>query len=147
MLKKSFALTLALATVFSLASAARVSAAPLTLDTNPQYFNYNGQTIALVGYSGEYLPHVRQPLQNDNYCTYDSYQACIDDLTSRGINKIRMWLGVNHSPGIALDALSVSPAPICKAQPVAVDAGSGSGSADEPLPPEEGSGGPVTAPQ
>jgi hypothetical protein len=102
MLKKSFALVLSLAMVLSLASAARVSAAPLALDANPQYFNYNGQTIALVGYSGEYLPHVRQPLQNDNYCTYDSYQACIDDLSSRGINKIRMWLGVNHSPGIAL---------------------------------------------
>ena len=74
-----------------------------------------------------------------------------------GEGSIRLWdagtaresLKLENKVGIALDVLSIHPAPVCKATPAAVDPGSGagSGSADEPLPPEEGSGGPVTAPQ
>jgi hypothetical protein len=72
-----------------------------------------------------------------------------------GEGAIRLWdartmrevARLDNKVGIALDALSLSPAPSCKATPAEVDDGSGSGSADEPLPPEEGSGGPVTAPQ
>jgi len=72
-----------------------------------------------------------------------------------GEGAIRLWdattgrevARLENKVGIALDALSLSPAPACKAAPAAVDAGAGSGSADEPLPPEEGSGGPVTTPQ
>jgi len=67
-----------------------------------------------------------------------------------GEGSIRLWdatsgreaARLDNKVGIALDALSLSAAPSCKATPAAVDAGSGagSGSADEPLPPEEGSG-------
>lgn len=67
-----------------------------------------------------------------------------------GEGAIRLWdtasgrevARLDNKVGIALDALSLSPGPSCKATPAAVDAGSGagSGSADEPLPPEEGSG-------
>jgi hypothetical protein len=53
---------------------------------------------------------------------------------------------LENKPGLALDVLSLAPAPLCKqAPPVADQAGSG----DE-MPPEErepGSGGPVTQPQ
>ncbi|HZJ71841.1 MAG TPA: hypothetical protein VFF36_12990, partial [Planctomycetota bacterium] len=54
--------------------------------------------------------------------------------------------------GLALDALSLAGAPLCKQAPPTVDA---AGSGDEPLPPEEPAGagsagsasGPVTTPQ
>ena len=65
-----------------------------------------------------------------------------------GEGSIRIWdattgregARLDNKVGIALDALSLSPAPACKATPAAVEPGAGSGSADEPLPPEEGSG-------
>lgn len=70
-----------------------------------------------------------------------------------GEGAIRIWDAatgreaqkLENKVGIALDVLSLAPAPLCTAAPPAVDAGSGSG--DEPLPLEEGSAGPVTAPQ
>lgn len=70
-----------------------------------------------------------------------------------GEGAIRLWDAttgreaqkLDNKVGIALDVLSLAPAPLCKAAPPAVD--EGSGSAEEPLPPEEGSAGPVTAPQ
>ncbi len=70
-----------------------------------------------------------------------------------GEGAIRIWDAttgreaqkLDNKVGIALDVLSLAPAPLCKAAPPAVDAGSGV--PDEPLPPEEGSAGPVTAPQ
>ncbi len=55
----------------------------------------------------------------------------------------RQVLLLENKAGIALDVLSLAPAPLCKQQPPAAD--TGSGSADEPpLPPEEpaGSGAP-----
>lgn len=65
-----------------------------------------------------------------------------------GDGAIRVWdastgresFKLENKSGLALDVLSLSPAPLCKQAPPAVDVGSGS--ADE-LPPEEG---PVTAP-
>ncbi|CAN5893228.1 hypothetical protein BH11MYX3_BH11MYX3_09080 [soil metagenome] len=62
-----------------------------------------------------------------------------DASTGREVQKLE------NKVGIALDVLSIAPAPLCKATPPTVD--TGSGSADEPLPPEEGSGGPVVSPQ
>jgi hypothetical protein len=55
---------------------------------------------------------------------------------------------LDNKPGIALDVLSLAPAPLCKGAPPTVDVGSGSGDEPVPLPPEEGSGsdGPVTKP-
>ncbi|HEU0031788.1 MAG TPA: hypothetical protein VFQ53_14220 [Kofleriaceae bacterium] len=62
-----------------------------------------------------------------------------DATTAREIGKLE------NKPGLALDVLSLAPAPLCKQAPPTAD--QGSGSADEPMPPEEGSaGGPVTTP-
>ncbi len=72
-----------------------------------------------------------------------------------GDGAIRLWdattgraaIRLENKAGIALDVLSLAPAPLCKQTPPTVDA---AGTADEPLPPEEGSGagsGPVTSPQ
>ncbi len=67
-----------------------------------------------------------------------------------GDGAIRLWdtttghesQKLDNKAGIALDVLSAGPAPLCKqAPPVIEHAGS-----DEPLPVEEGSGGPVTKP-
>jgi hypothetical protein len=75
----------------------------------------------------------------------------IDDLLAYedGDGAIRVWdarLGresfkLENKSGLALDVLSLAPAPLCKQAPPKADAGSGS--ADEPMPPEEG---PVVAP-
>ena len=69
-----------------------------------------------------------------------------------GDGAIRLWdattgreaIRLDDRGGIALDVLSLSPGPVCKQAPPTE---AGSGSAEEPLPPEEGSAGPVTAPQ
>jgi hypothetical protein len=71
-----------------------------------------------------------------------------------GDGAIRLWdsakgreeMKLENKPGLALDVLSLAPAPLCKGAPPNPDVGSGSG--DE-LPPEESgsNGGPVTAPQ
>jgi len=69
-----------------------------------------------------------------------------------GDGAIRLWdattgreaIRLDERGGLALDVLSLSPAPVCKQAPPTE---AGSGSAEEPLPPEEGSGGPVTSPQ
>lgn len=70
--------------------------------THKQYFSYNGTTLALVGISGEYLPHVKRPLKKNVYVTFDSdsLPVYLADLKAKHINKIRMWIGVNHSIGI-----------------------------------------------
>ncbi len=62
-----------------------------------------------------------------------------------GDGAIRLWdattgresLRLENKSGLALDVLSLANAPLCKQAPPAVQTGSGSG--DEPLPPEEGS--------
>jgi hypothetical protein len=71
-----------------------------------------------------------------------------------GDGAIRLWdattgreaIRLDERGGLALDAVAISAAPVCKQEPE-IDAGTGSGSAEEPLPPEETSGGPVTSPQ
>ena len=82
----------------------------LTLSTNPQYFRYNNATIPLIGISSEYLCHVAQPgTWFDNLgnpvtpdlvnCTWANYKAFIDRLALSGLNTMRVWIGMNHSPG------------------------------------------------
>jgi hypothetical protein len=72
-----------------------------------------------------------------------------------GDGAIRLWdattgreaMRLEDRSGIALDVLSLAAAPLCKQAPPTVDA---TGSGDEPLPPEDGTGagsGPVTVPQ
>jgi len=69
-----------------------------------------------------------------------------------GDGAIRLWdattgreaMRLDDRAGLALEVLSLAPGPLCKqAPPTAEPAGSG----EEPMPPEEGSGGPVTTPQ
>jgi hypothetical protein len=68
-----------------------------------------------------------------------------------GDGAIRLWdaatgreaMRLENKAGIALDVLSLAPAPLCKQAPPTVDA---AGSGEEPLPPEE-PGGAVTSPQ
>jgi hypothetical protein len=84
---------------FSLLSASSALAAPITNDTNLQYFNYNGRTMALVGTSASYLCHVTQPDREDSYCTWENHVSFLNDLQGKGLNKIRLWLALNHSPG------------------------------------------------
>lgn len=77
-----------------------VATTPITIDpTNPQYFFYDNQTIALVGTTAEYLCHVTQPEDTGYYCTFSNHPQFLTDLQTRGLNKIRIWLGLNHSPG------------------------------------------------
>ena len=70
-----------------------------------------------------------------------------------GDGAIRIWdaitsreaMRLENKPGLALEVLSLAPAPLCKQAPPTVEAGSGD---EPPLPPEEGSAGePVTKPQ
>ena len=137
MLKKISRLTFALSAVLFVASAFYVPAqeppvdvitsgltttptAPLAIDaTNKQYFYYGDATVALVGVSGEYLPHIKQgPNEATRYCTYgtatdthDTYIKCVNELRSRGLNRIRMWLAINHSPGITEHYTAANPNP------------------------------------
>ena len=90
----------------------------LRLAANPRYFTYgdNNQTIALLGVSGSYLPHVARNRQNprpnnvydpvkDN-CTYDQvsgalrkYHLCVQALRQAGVNHMQIWVTLNHSVG------------------------------------------------
>jgi hypothetical protein len=81
-----------------------------------------------------------------------------DTATSRQVARLENRAGADDRAGLALDALSLAGAPLCKQSPPTVDT-AGSGSGDEPLPPEEPGGagpaagsagsasGPVTTPQ
>ena len=71
-----------------------------------------------------------------------------------GEGAIRIWdattgreaMKLENKVGIALEVLSLAPAPLCKGTPPTADDGTGTGTTDEPpLPPEEGEG-PVTKP-
>jgi len=86
------------------AATATGAMAQLVISSNPQYFNYNGTPIALVGISGEYLPHVTRPTKQNDYATWESYIPYINDITARGLNKIHIWADINHSIGF-LDGL------------------------------------------
>lgn len=86
-----------------------------------------------------------------NTLAYEDGEGAIriwDALSGREAQKLE------NKAGIALDVLSLAPAPLCKGSPPVVEpgpdvgSGAGSGSSDEPpLPPEEPSGSPVTTPQ
>ena len=69
-----------------------------------------------------------------------------------GEGAIRLWdvttgresQRLENKPGLALDVLSIAGTPLCKQAPPTAD--TGSGSAEEPMPPEEGSAGPIVTP-
>ncbi len=86
----------------------------LSKASNPRYFKYGGQTIALLGMSGSYLPHIARARPRTNgfdpvkeNCTRDTvgnpgvlkYQNCIATLKLHGLNHMQIWVGLNHSVG------------------------------------------------
>lgn len=117
----------ALATAKTFARCAPSDTNTLTCDPASQrYFKYKGQTLALVGMSGEYLPYVAEggtqfnPVSGaspscaaatpvSSYCTLDKdtsdpnhtskYQQCIDTIKKAGLNKMQLWVGLDFSPG------------------------------------------------
>lgn len=125
MLSKSTLRRLALVAALGLLAPATALPVPITYATNPQYFFYKNKTTALVGISAEYLCHMEQmpdkmltadgrTVDRDrHYCTYDitagrpNYQRYIDDIAGRGLNKMRLWVGLNHSPGAQPTAAAV----------------------------------------
>ncbi|HEY6250026.1 MAG TPA: immunoglobulin domain-containing protein, partial [Candidatus Angelobacter sp.] len=99
---------------------------PISQDpSNNRYFNLGGQTLALLGVSGEYLPHVDTDgrsfpcgancttspslLVSSAYCTYDTVPSdtsstikahrCIDQLALSHLSLMRLWISLNSSPG------------------------------------------------
>lgn len=103
---------------------------PIALSaSNNQYFRYNNQTIPLIGLSSEYLCHVAQPgtftrdgitvTPDQAYCTWANYKAFIDRLALSGLNKMRVWVGLNHSPGLERNLA----APYANEQPFTYSAG------------------------
>ena len=83
--------------------------------TNKQYFYYNNQTQAMVGTSGEYLPHINQVNSNFNrnntYCTLANFRSCVNEIRSKGMNRMRLWVGMNFSPGSKTSQSAPTPYP------------------------------------
>jgi hypothetical protein len=86
----------------------------LSKAANPRYFKYGGQTVALLGMSGSYLPHIARSRPRNNgfdpvkeNCTRDlvgnpailKYQNCIATLKQNNLNHMQIWVGLNHSVG------------------------------------------------
>ena len=90
--------------------------ANLRLDSEKRYFVYgnDNQTMALIGNSSSYLPHVARNRAKNNYydpvfenCTYDpiqdaefKYRKCIDQIKQSGLNHMQIWVVMNHSVGM-----------------------------------------------
>lgn len=109
------------------AALAVVPTTPISVDgPASRYFRYGGELLPLIGVSGEYLPQVeivrpgggvlsdRDAGLVADYCVYNAvngvrkFQRCINQLKAAGLNKLRLWVGLNHSPG--------SPRSCCPAQ-------------------------------
>jgi F5/8 type C domain len=96
--------------------------APLRVDTNNggRYFLYGGKTVVLLGMSGEFLPQMNwgkanaptdllkencgAHFQSYGGITKQKFKSCIDRLAASniGLNVIRLWVAMNHSPGRGL---------------------------------------------
>jgi hypothetical protein len=81
---------------------------------DPRYFSYENQTIALLGMSGSYVPHIaRNRVKNNVYdpvfenCTSDpltpgglpKYKQCVNQISDAGLNHMQIWVVLNHSLG------------------------------------------------
>ncbi|HSD85919.1 MAG TPA: hypothetical protein VLB44_00335, partial [Kofleriaceae bacterium] len=113
---------------------------PCAKDTAPSLYVANAQTGA--------LKHLLTEKSRFTTTWLDPNTLAYED----GDGAIRLWdattgreaMRLENKSGLALGALSLAPAPLCKqAPPTAEPAGSG----DEMPPEEAGSGGPVTQPQ
>ena len=101
-------LILLLAVALAWGGASPVCGSPIQLDANPRYLNYNGQTLVLVGQSGEYLPHIARPTRDIKYCTLGTYNNCFKNAQRTGLvdhqlDKIRIWISLNSSIGFDKD--------------------------------------------
>jgi hypothetical protein len=91
-----------------LLGAASAAFAQLRISSNPHYFKNGTTVIPLVGYSAEYLPHIIRPTKKNDYATLDSpYTAYIDELKARGLNLMQIWVDLNHSIGLKVDANTI----------------------------------------
>lgn len=98
--------------------ASSTSAQPISVDpTNPQYFRFQNQTIPLIGFSAEYICQI--PHSDSTICNLDNYDDILNAIAPSpgglGINKIRLWVGLNHSPG----GQSTTHVPLTNEQPFA----------------------------
>jgi hypothetical protein len=124
---------------------------PCAKDVAPSLYVSDGKSAAL-----KHLLTAKSRFANrwldPNTLAYEDGEGAIriwDATTGREAAKLE------NKAGIALDVLSLAPAPLCKGSPPVVepgpDVGSGAGSAappdEPPLPPEEPTGSPVTTPQ
>ncbi len=117
---------------------------PCSKDAAPSLYFVDGKTGA--------LKHLLTSKSRFSTRWIDATTMAYED----GDGSVRLWdattgreaTKLENKPGLALDVLSISAAPLCKQAPPSVDAGSGSGD-EPPMPPEEGagSGGPITTPQ
>lgn len=74
-----------------------LSSADVEVASNPNYFTYNGKEVLLIGASGDYIPHVAH--SRSDWVGLHDYDDFIDSLAANGLNKMRIWIGLNHSPG------------------------------------------------
>ncbi len=123
---------------------------PCAKDVAPSLYVSDGKSAAL-----KHVLTAKSRFANrwidPNTLAYEDGEGAIriwDATTGREVQKLE------NKAGIALDLLSLAPAPLCKGSPPVVEptpdagSGAGSGSSDEPpLPPEEPTGSPVTSPQ
>jgi hypothetical protein len=124
---------------------------PCAKDVAPSLYVSDGKSAAL-----KHVLTAKSRFANrwidPNTLAYEDGEGAIriwDATSGREVQKLE------NKAGIALDVLSLAPAPLCKGSPPVVEpapdagsAGPGAGSSDEPpLPPEEPTGGPVTTPQ
>lgn len=91
----------------------------LKLSPDKRYFIYRNKTIALVGNSSSYVPHVaRNRAKNNRYdpvfenCTFDlvggtlpdgtpkrKFHVCVNQMVADGLNHMQIWVALNHSLG------------------------------------------------
>lgn len=91
-----------LAGALALSVALPAGAIPIQLDSNPRYLNWNGSTLPLIGFSGEFLPHVARTAGThpSKECVYTNYTTCLQKMADHGLNKMQVWISLNSSVGI-----------------------------------------------
>jgi hypothetical protein len=93
----------------------------LKLSTDKKYFVFDNKTMALVGNSSSYVPHIaRNRPKNNRYdpvfenCTFDEvggflpdgvtkkrkFHVCVDQIVTSGLNHMQIWVALNHSLGM-----------------------------------------------
>lgn len=79
-----------------------------------RYFLYGGQTVALVGITGEAIPHLlvagnypNGTVPVSSFCVFNflpgsttvrKYQQCLSNMQADGVNLLRLWVNFNAKP-------------------------------------------------